>query len=64
MKARVIRKQNGEYVGEVYGTWENIFGQKWEGWKQVTYHCLTKFGAKRELKKWKEHNANIEEFEL
>ena len=63
MKARIVKPQS-MYYGEVYGEWENIFGTKWTGWHIVTSACLTKWGAKRELEKYKERNSVIEEFEL
>ena len=64
MKARIIQDSCGYYVGEVYGTWENwLLDTKWTGWDKVTSRCITKWGAKRELKKWKRQNCP-EEFEL
>ena len=64
MKARIIQNDCGYYVGEVYGDWSNSFLQtKWTGWNKVTNSCITKFGAKRELEKWKRNNYP-EEFEI
>lgn len=64
MKARIFRDLNGYYVGEVYGTWTNwILGTKRTGWNSVTKRCMTKWGANRELEKWKEKNCP-EEFEI
>lgn len=63
MRARIV-KDNVGYAGEVYGNWSNILlGTKWEGWNQVTNHCVTKCGAKYELRKWKQKECP-EEFEI
>lgn len=35
----------------------------WEGWGSVTSRCLTKMGAKYELKKWKKEHC-ADEFEI
>lgn len=64
MKARIIRDSTGYYIGEVYGTWTNVWTKvKWTGWKSVTDSCITKFGAKLELKRWKQEN-DPDEFEI
>ena len=64
MKARIKKDNCGYYIGEVYSTWSNsLLGEKWKGWRKVTHSCITKFGAKRELQKWKEQNFP-EEFEI
>lgn len=64
MKARIKKDSTGcWYYGEVYGTWKNTFGE-WTGWNRVTEFCLTKWGAKRELIKYKEKIEYVEEFEL
>ena len=56
MKARITRN-GGWYVGEVYGTWENwLLGTKWTGWRKVA-ECMTEWGVRRELQKWKEKNC-------
>lgn len=62
MKARVLYS-GAFWYGEVYGTWENIFGGKRTEWRQVTGPCFTKFGAKLELQKWKKENV-AEEFDI
>lgn len=63
MKVRVIQTQSGAWYGEVYGTWESIFGKTWTGWKKVTSNCITKMGAKIELKNWKKKNVP-QEFDI
>lgn len=64
MKARVRKNIHGYYVGEVYGKWNSSrFNYEWTGWGKVTGDCLTKFGAKIELKRWKE-NHDPDGFEL
>lgn len=55
MRARIRRDYADYYIGEVYN--KNI------GWVQVTSRCFTKWGANRELKKWKE-GYSPKEFEL
>ena len=63
MKARIIKDGN-YFVGEVYGRWTVFFGLEEKiGWGSVTRKCHTKFGAKRELKKWKKKHCGSE-FEL
>lgn len=64
MRARITKNCFGWYVGEVYGTWSNwMLGTEWTGWNIVTSKCMTRWGAKLELKAWKKrHSAN--EFEL
>lgn len=57
MEARIRKDRKYSYIGEVYGTWENlILGTEWTGWERVTSRCMTEQGARRELKKWKEKN--------
>lgn len=64
MRARIKETETGMYYGEVYGTFENaLLNTGYTGWTKVTPGCLTKWGAERELKKWKDKNAP-EEFEL
>ena len=64
MKARIIKNIDGSYVGEVYGNWSNwLLGTKWTGWESVTSNCMTKWGAKLELERWKRENYP-EEFEI
>ena len=61
MKCRIVKPQC-MYYGEVYGNWNSG-----ECWKRVTQPCLTKWGAKRELKAYKkrlEAEDFVEEFEL
>lgn len=66
MKARIIRDDYG-YHAEVYGTMNITFlgyeiSEK-TGWHKVTGDCFTEYGAKRELKKWKQKNMP-DEFEI
>lgn len=66
MRAR-IRKDGLFWVGEVYGTWDRYIYMRyvgeWTGWNRVTSKCDTKWGARRELEKWKDKNCP-DEFEL
>ena len=69
LKAR-IRQIGNLYYGEVYAEWliplSRIFGYSndtWEGWNIVTSGCLTYWGAKYALFKWKRDNG-LDEFEL
>ena len=61
MKARIVKKYR-MYYGEVYGEWTGLLGKS-VGWREVTSPCLTKWGAKLELKRWKEKNCPTE-FEI
>lgn len=64
MKVRIKRSAAGMYYGEVYGTFENsVLNTGYTGWTTVTPGCLTKWGAERELQKWKDQNAP-DEFEI
>lgn len=64
MKARIVQDNCGYYAGEVYGTWSNVLLQtKQKRWRRVTSSCITAWGAKRELEKWKKKNCP-EEFEI
>ena len=64
MKARIRQDAAGYYIGEIYGTWDNwLLGTSRTGWKKVTDVCNTKWGAKRELEKWKDKHCP-EEFEM
>ena len=57
MRARINQPcKNGLYWGQVYD-------EKRKRWKDVTLSCFTRWGAKRELEKWKRQNCP-EEFEL
>lgn len=57
MKARIV-KEGTFYIGQVYGTWNNIlFGTTSTGWRSVTGKCCTKWGVQFELEKWKEKNC-------
>lgn len=63
MKARIVKDGNF-WVGEVYGTWNVMFSLYGRvGWGSVTSRCLTKMGAKYELKKWKKEHC-ADEFEI
>lgn len=63
MKARIVKDGNF-WVGEAYGTWSVMFGlYERVGWGTVTSRCLTKMGAKYELKKWKKEHCSTE-FEI
>ena len=63
MKARIVKEGNF-WVGQVYGAWAYFFSlEERIGWGTVTSKCLTKFGAKIELMKWKKEHIS-EEFEL
>lgn len=58
MKVRVRKTSTGMYIGEVYGTWENLlFGTERTGWNKVTTRCFTEWGAKLELREWKKKNC-------
>lgn len=46
MRARILPCKSGLYYGQVYD-------EKYKYWKDVTPLCFTKWGAKRELKKWR-----------
>lgn len=64
MKARIRKNNFGYYFGEIYSAWYNpLFNTEWVGWKKVTSMCMTKLGAKIELKRWKDKNIS-DEFEL
>ena len=57
MKARIYQTcPNGLYWGQIYDEYHNR-------WTNVTYSCLTKWGAKRELFKWMNKNRP-KEFEI
>lgn len=59
MKAR-IRKGKNFWIGEVYGTWSMFFGAYDRvGWGRVTERCYTKFGAERQLRKWREKHLGF-----
>lgn len=50
MRARIYQPcKYGMYCGQ-------IFDENYKKWKTVTPLCLTKWGAKRELIKWKNMN--------
>lgn len=50
MKARIYQPcKYGMYYGQ-------IFDEKHKYWKTVTQMCFTKYGAKRELIRWKNLN--------
>lgn len=61
MKVRIVKPQ-GMYYGEVYGTWTGLLGES-VGWRRVTPPCITEWGAKLELKRWKKENCPTE-FEI
>lgn len=64
MKARIRKDSGGCYIGEIYGDWSNLLlGTKWTGWNDVTSRCMTKFGARLELDRWKKENCP-KEFEI
>ena len=51
MRARIFQPcKNGLYYGQVYD-------EKNKYWKDVTPLCITEWGAKRELKKWRKQNC-------
>lgn len=53
-------KRRKFYVGEVYGRWTIFFGLEEKiGWGSVTKRCRTRFGAKRQLKKWKKEHCGF-----
>ena len=53
MKARII-ESGCMFEGQVRGESYNIFSGKMEsGWVTVTSPCFTRWGAKRELQRWK-----------
>lgn len=56
IRARILGGNGRMYYGEVYGTWDDLFGGK-EGWSKVTCACLTKTGVKYELRKWKQKHC-------
>ena len=43
--------------------WGQIYDEQLKFWKTVTISCFTKWGAKRELEKWKKQNHS-QEFEI
>lgn len=68
MKTRIVKSSGGAFwVGQIYITSDiYLLGQylgERTGWETVTGICYTKWGAKRELKKWKKEHCG-EEFEI
>lgn len=57
MKARI--KQ--DFSGGLH--WGQVYNKKSKSWETVTSGCLTKWGAMRELEKWKKVNSP-DEFEI
>ena len=43
--------------------WGQIYDKERKGWRTVTIGCITEWGAKRELEKWRKVHCP-EEFEI